>query len=145
MTAFSAYAPPPTRPNMRSPTVRPVTLEPTLSISPASSSPRMSDSPTGGGYWPCRCNVSARFSAVARTRTSTCSGEGSGSGTCRSVKTSGPPALSKIMACMSQSPVSFYLPLNVAFRFSTKAVIPSAKSGVLVDNVIDRASLWSCS
>ena len=34
-----------------------------------------------------------------------------------------------------------YAPLKLALRFSTKAVTPSAKSGVPIDRVMDRASL----
>src|SRR5262245_49336433 len=75
-------------------------MVPTASTSPASSRPRISDSPNGGGYWPRRCNVSARFRAEARTRTSNCSGRGVGSGTSVSCSTSGPPGVVKVIARM---------------------------------------------
>src|SRR5690606_38868715 len=54
------------------------TPEPTAAISPATSSPRMSGAPGGGGYLPLRCRMSGRLTPAARTRISTSPGPGSG-------------------------------------------------------------------
>src|SRR5215213_2596452 len=69
----------------------PSTPSPQDSTSPATSTPRMADSPGGGEYSPSRCNRSARLRADARTRTRSWPGPGSGRGISAIFKTSGPP------------------------------------------------------
>src|SRR6516162_55647 len=51
----------------------------------------MSDAPGGGGYLPCRCMMSGRFTPAAATRTSTSPARGSGTGRSTRRRTSGPP------------------------------------------------------
>ncbi len=92
VTTLEAYPPPPSSPNTLSPAARSLTCEPASSTTLENSSPRMSSGvPGGAGYPPCRCIVSARFSADPFTSTSTSSGPGTGSGTSCTLSTSGPP------------------------------------------------------
>src|SRR5262249_40902724 len=64
---------------------------PRASITPETSRPRMSDAPGGGGYLPCRCTRSGRFTPAADTRIKTSPWPAIGSDRSPSRRTSGPP------------------------------------------------------
>ena len=69
---YSAYPPPATSAQTRSPGAQPRDRRrrsPT--IVPATSRPGVSGAPGGGGYFPCRCSRSGRFTPAAATRIST--------------------------------------------------------------------------
>src|SRR6476661_11053533 len=70
---------------------------PTLTTSPASSSPSTSGAPGGGGYMPRRCRMSGRLTPAAATLTNTSPGLGTGTGRRTSAR---PPAPSATTACI---------------------------------------------
>src|SRR6266545_605077 len=75
----------------RSPGANPETPGPTSAIVPATSRPRISESPGGGGYFPSRCTRSGRLTLVATTFTSTCPSPGRGRSASPTFRTSTPP------------------------------------------------------
>src|SRR5262245_12642047 len=87
----------------RSPTRKPRASGATSTTSPAHSSPRMGEAPGGGGYMPWRCNRSARFTAVARTRIRRSAGPSAGAAASPSVRTDSSPGSRIRMARMRLS------------------------------------------
>src|SRR5512133_1264057 len=75
----------------RSPGSQPVTPGPSSATVPATSSPRIAESPGGGGYFPSRCTRSGRLMLVATVLTSTWPSAGRGRSASPSVRTSRPP------------------------------------------------------
>src|SRR4051812_20077607 len=87
---------------MRSPGRQRDTLAPTRSTVPASSRPRMSEAPGGGGYLPCRCMRSGRLTPAASTRTRSSAGPGSGVAPTPATRTSGGPGTDIVTIRMTQ-------------------------------------------
>src|ERR1039457_1702933 len=91
---YSAYPPPGTSAQTRSPSRQPESGAAAAMV-PATSNPRTGDVPGGGGYWPARCSTSGRFTPAASTRISTSPGPGTGVGTSAICRTSGGPGCAK--------------------------------------------------
>ncbi len=88
-TQYSAYPPPDTSAQTRSPSRQRATLSPHSAITPDTSRPGISLAPGGGGYFPSRCMRSGRFTPAAATRMSTSRGPGRGIGNSTGRSTSG--------------------------------------------------------
>src|ERR1043165_4158484 len=98
---YSAYPPPATNAQTRSPIFHSRSPGPIPATVPAISNPGVSETPGGGEYCPLRCRISGRFTPAAATLTSTSASPGTGAGPWTSFRTSGPPGRSILIAFIS--------------------------------------------
>src|SRR5215467_5504537 len=105
----------------RSPTVTPLTWDPTDETTPAASWPGMNGS--GSGIRPALFVMSAKLTPLAATSTTTSPGPGSGSGSSAMASTSGPPFSDTIIARIGR-PASFR---------RRQVACPADRNGVLPD------------